>query len=315
MKERASRAKGAYVPVGTECVTEPFVGCLDFYYARNAGLNPDMENFPYVRDLSWLPDGRMEVVPLFPFVYHEHGPTAIQGIYPVEPWSIAEAESFFAWAAARSVLWGGIIVTGTAPASAPPAAREGYLRGLAAARVGFAREFLAYGRMQAPPPLDCEMLDVDHGLSQDGWLRKIRFPAGRTQPPIPPPPDSHSQKGAPKELSVEKWATDLLATPFAVPRNKTLKVPSVLCQPYTLGADRLGILVVNISTQERSLRLPIDPASYGLAPGTYELSKEGPGGRVALGTLDPRKDLDLKLEGAETVLVTARRGGSSGSRP
>ena len=73
------------MPVGTECVTEPFVGCLDFYYARNAGFNPDMETFPYVRDLTWLPDGRMEIVPLFPFVYHEHGPVAIQGIYPVAP--------------------------------------------------------------------------------------------------------------------------------------------------------------------------------------------------------------------------------------
>ena len=37
-RRRASKAKGSYVPVGTECVSEPFVGCLDLYYARNAGL-------------------------------------------------------------------------------------------------------------------------------------------------------------------------------------------------------------------------------------------------------------------------------------
>ena len=66
--------------LGTECVSEPFVGCLDLAYVRNAGFNPDMETYTYVRDLTWRPDGRMEVVPLFPYVYHEHGPVAIQGI-------------------------------------------------------------------------------------------------------------------------------------------------------------------------------------------------------------------------------------------
>jgi hypothetical protein len=35
-QHRVSRIKGSYVLVGTECVREPFVGCLDFCYARNA---------------------------------------------------------------------------------------------------------------------------------------------------------------------------------------------------------------------------------------------------------------------------------------
>jgi hypothetical protein len=76
-----------------------------------------MGTFPYVRDLTWLPDGKMEILPLFPFVYHEHGPVAVQGIDPVEPWGIAEAADSFTWAEARVVLWSGLIVTSPAPSA------------------------------------------------------------------------------------------------------------------------------------------------------------------------------------------------------
>jgi hypothetical protein len=299
-RRRATRARGAYVPVGTECASEPFVGCLDLYFARNAGLNPDMEVFPYVREKTWLPDGQMEIVPLFPFVYHEHGPVALQGIYPEYPWNVREAEDFYTWAEARTVLWGGLIIAFPEASGAGPAeGRVRFLRSLAAARTGFARELLAYGRMVRPPAIACGTLEIDHGLAEGGWLRKVR--AGRAKPEPPADPKS-------KDLSVEEWAKGLLALPSALPASRTLKVPSVLSQAYTLGDDRLGILLVNLrAASEETVRLPADPVACGLRPGAYELWQAGPSGRKSLGKFTDRSEVELRLPPREVILLESVR--------
>jgi hypothetical protein len=307
---RASRARDAYVPVGTECVSEPFIGCLDFYYARNAGFNPDMETFPYVRDLSWLPDGRMEIVPLFPFVYHEHGPVAVQGIYPVDPWVVPEAEPFFSWAEARTVLWGGLIVTFPVPTHpAPSEARTRYLRSLVAARTGFAREFLAYGRMQRSPDITCGTLTVEHGLAAGGWLRRIRFPREKLASQKPASKREQNEAHS-KELSVEQWASGLVSIPFATPRRATLSVPAVLCQAYTLGEDRLGLLLVNLrSNGEEVIGLRVDPAVYGLPSGSYALSEDRAAAHRSLGVISSSHRVELRLAPRDVVMVRATRAG------
>ena len=308
---RASRTRAAYVPIGTECVSEPFVGCLDFYYARNAGLNPDMELFPYVRELTWLPDNRMEIVPLFPFVYHEHGPVAIQGIYPVSPWVNAEAEGFFAWAEARTILWGGLIVTFPVPPRPVPSEAQGnFLRNLVAARTDYARDFLAYGQMQRPPLFACGTVEINHGLAQGGWFRKLRFPRemseGRNAPPVLQGRDHGDDHS--RELSVEKWASGLMAIPVAKAHNPIMKVPSVLSQAYTLKGNRLGILLVNLQhDSEELVRLPLDPRVYHLAPGTYEMRQDRAGASRVLGVFSGRQDVQLKLAPKDVVLVTATR--------
>ena len=47
---------------------------------------------------------------------------------------------------------------------------------------------------------------------------------------------------------------------------------SIACQAYTLGDDRLGILLVNLrSDLDETVHLPVDPAAYGNL-GTDELS-------------------------------------------
>jgi len=310
-QRRASRTRGAYVPIGTECISEPFVGCLDLYYARNAGLSLDMETFPYVRDLTWLPDGRMEIVPLFPFVYHEHGPAAVQGIYPVYPWGLSEAEDYFAWAEARTVLWGGLIVSfplGGGPAVADGRAR--FLRSLVAARTDFARDFLAYGRMQRPPAVRCGRIAIDHGLSEGGWLRRIRY--AQPNPELQALPSSvhpsAPEKDRSKDLAVEEWAKGMLAIPATPAPSRTLWTPSVLCQAYTLGDDRLGILLVNLrADSEELVRLPVEPASCGLPAGTYELRQAGAAGRGRVGEFSGRHEMELKLPPRVVVLVAATR--------
>jgi hypothetical protein len=310
-QRRASQARGAYVPIGTECVSEPFVGCLDLYYARNAGFNLDMEVFPYVRDLTWLPDGRMEIVPLFPFIYQEYGPLAVQGIYCLYPWGLSEAEDYFTWAEARTILWGGLIVSfPLARGPEPSQSRVRFVRNLVGARTSIARDYLAYGRMQRPPVLQCRSMDIDHGLAEGGWLRKIRYGSTKGEPgfiPSPPTKPGKDQDRA-KELSVEKWAQGLLAIPARPARQRTLRVPSVLCQAFTLGKDRLGILLVNLHANlEERVRLPIDPTSHELPAGTYELRRVGIAGQHRLGAISSPQGVELDLPPRETVLIEATR--------
>ena len=309
-QRRASRERGGYVPVGTECVSEPFVGCLDLYYARNAGFNPDMEVGPYVRQLTWLPDGRMEVVPLFEFVYHEYGPVAIQGVYPVYPWNVAEADDFFTWAEARAVLWGGLLVTfPVAPGPAPSEARTRFIRDLVAARTGFAREFLAYGRMQRSPAIECGTLSINHGLAKDGWLRRIRFPERRAEPAEAAPAASrpsdarHGSDG----LSVEEWATGLLGSPIAVANEAVMHVPAVMSQAFTLGDGQVGILLVNLRPdRDEAVRVPIDIASCGLRAGTYELQQITAADRRNLGSFRDHREIEVRLPPRDVVLLAAK---------
>jgi hypothetical protein len=308
-RRRASRVKGAYVPVGTECISEPFVGCIDLYYARNAGLSLDMETSPYVKRLTWLPDGRMEIVPLFPFVYHEYGPIAVQGIYSVYPWNAPQGEDFFTWAEARTALWGGLIVTfPLGPHAAPSDSRTRFLRSLAAARTNFARDFLAYGRMQTPPAIGCGTIDIDHGLADGGWLRKIRY--AKASPDLSAigwpseEPIRDQRRGG--ELSVEQWASAMLAVPATPAHNRTLKVPAVACQAYTLPDNRLGILLISLRPDSHeSVSLPINPASYGLPAGSYELRQTDAAGQRSLGVISGSGEIELKLPPRTVVLVEA----------
>lgn len=313
-RQRASKVKGRYVPVGTEVVSEPFVGCLDLYFPRNAGFCPDMEVLPYVRQLTWLPDGRMEIVPLFPFVYHEYGPIAVQGVHPIYPWGVIEAEDFFTWAETRTFLWGGLITTfQLMSGSVLTDERVRFLRSLVSARTDFARDFLAYGRMQRPPSIECGTVDINHGLAEGGWLRKIRFSKeARTLASTVPFSDQRAgDKDRSKELSVEQWVQDLLALEAAPANNPTIKVPAVACQAYTLGKDRLGILLVNLLRDSKeSVRLTVDPIAVGLARGEYELLQATAGGKSGLGKFRDRREIELALPPRDVVLLAAKRTGN-----
>ncbi len=310
-QQRASSCKGEYVPNGTECVSEPFVDCLDLYYARNAGFGPDMELGNYVRRLTWLPDGQMEAIPLFPFIYHQYGPIAVQGIYPIPPWNAGDSALFLAWAEARAVLWGGLITTFPLTAADTPADhRAAWLRNLVAARTDFAREFLAYGCMQRPPHIECDTIQVDHGLGEEGWLRKARFGSSATdlqQALSLPDQQPGDQKNA-DGISVEVWAKSMLVLPATPAKSRTMQVPAVLGQAFTLGDDRLGILLAHLqSARPAEIRCTIDPVACGLPPGTYSLTRINGEGQTSLAAFIDRSDVSLSLDPSAVVLLVATR--------
>ncbi|HVU79226.1 MAG TPA: DUF6259 domain-containing protein [Gaiellaceae bacterium] len=155
---------------GTEMINEVFVDRLDFYQAR-AEASP-VSSFEADRYRDWVKDGSVEKVPLFAYVYHEHGPVRLDG------WAKLSRETgeLFYWVGARVLAWGGLFelnyefsplenVDGVAEPLDEHYAllpdhrydvdpeKAAFVRELAAARTGPANRYLAYGTMLPPLPI------------------------------------------------------------------------------------------------------------------------------------------------------------------
>jgi hypothetical protein len=163
---------------GTELVNEVFLDRLDFYQAR-AEASP-ASSFEADRFRDWVKSGRVEKVPLFAFVYHEYGPVRLDG------WAKLSREQgdLFYWIAARVVAWGGLLelnyefsplelLDGTPEPldehyyALPDHRYEvdtekaAFVAELAAARIGWANPYLAYGTMLPPLPIEAGTIELD----------------------------------------------------------------------------------------------------------------------------------------------------------
>lgn len=179
-----------------------------------------------------------------------------------------------------------------------------------AARTNFARDYLAYGRMQPPPAIRCGTINIDHGLAEGGWLRRIRFAKPNSVLSafgLSAENPSRGQDGT-GELSVQQWIKSMLASPATPAQRRTLTVPSVMSQAYTLADDRLGIVLVNLRPNaEETVSLPVDPVAYGLLAGSYELWQTGLAEQRPLGVFPRLREIKLRLPPRAVVLVEARR--------
>lgn len=304
MQATVSQRRGRYIPIGTECVSEPFLDSLDLCYVRTAGLDPWMECLPYARSLTWLPDAQMETVPLWEFVYHEYGPLGMQGIYATDHWPVREGDDYWCWAEARTTLQGQVVVTDPLrPGVEVPAERIRFLRNMTATRTGFGRDYLAFGRMQRPPQVARSMVAIDHGLGGQGWLRQriVRTPpAQRTESSTTQTPKG--QRGT----SVEDWIAEMMNLPATVASTSALRVPQVLVQAYTLD-HRLGIFLINLHRVDAvRVRVPVRPSQYGLPESKYSVGVVRMSGRKEAGTVTDRLELEVELPPREFVLVEAR---------
>jgi hypothetical protein len=163
---------------GTELVNEVFTDRLDFYQAR-AEASPAAA-FEADRFRSWVKERRVEKVPLHAYVYHEYGPVRMDG------WAKLSREQgdLFYWIAARVLAWGGLFELNyefspleTLDGVAEPldehyytlpdrrfeidSDKASFVGELAAARVGPANPYLAYGAMLPPLDIDCPTVDLD----------------------------------------------------------------------------------------------------------------------------------------------------------
>jgi hypothetical protein len=182
-KAAAKANGGRYVPSGTEVFIENHIPYLDFAQCRaGGGVQGDMEG---EWTLGWQKSGRAERVALFTYVYHEYGPVKLDGWAKLSP----EFGDLFYWIAANVALEGGLleldyefsslelfpgmqgptyqlayhhrILTDKNPKTVDPA-KPAFIREIALARTGFAKDFLCYGRMTRPleyvePPKEIEL--------------------------------------------------------------------------------------------------------------------------------------------------------------
>lgn len=162
---------GKSIPLGTEMISEIYLQWLDFYQARAwAQPSSTLETWPF-RDQ--MRSGRMEMIPLFDFVYHEYGAVRMDG------WGklVRETGDLFYHIAAKVYLWGGLYeinheyspmeeLDGAENSGqehyfcfdpqhcAYDQSRAEYVRRFAKMRMGIANRYLAYGRMVRQPAID-----------------------------------------------------------------------------------------------------------------------------------------------------------------
>jgi hypothetical protein len=170
-EEATAAAGGTYIPLGTELVVENLVGEVDFAQCRaGAGVQATMEGEEFI---VWQKNRRAVKIPMFAYVYHEYGPVLMDGWAQVSH----EFGDIFYEIAARVALEGGLLQLNYE--FAPPELFEGmegptyqlgytnklveiekarradpaklrFIREVAVARTGYARDYLAYGRMVEP---------------------------------------------------------------------------------------------------------------------------------------------------------------------
>jgi hypothetical protein len=180
-KAAAGHAKESYVPQGAEMVNELFIPNFDFYQAR-AVASP-LSCFEADFFVDWIKARHAEKIPLFEYVYHEYGPVRLDGWAKLAP----EAGELFYWVAARVALWGGLLelnyefspletLDGQCEqvaehyadiephAFAVDPAKVEFVREVAAARTGFAKDYLVYGTMARPIAFDTAEVELDYLL-------------------------------------------------------------------------------------------------------------------------------------------------------
>ena len=180
-KQAMDAAAGEYVAQGTEMINEVFIPVVDYYQARAEGSPLSSFEGDFFRD--WIKAGSAEKVPLFTYIYHEYAPVRMDG------WSKLSVEvgDLFYWVASRVALWGGLFeingefsplesLDGLEDRSeehyyqfedrsyAVDPAKAAFVGEVAAARVSFAKDYLVYGTMQRPLPLDVPAVTLDYFL-------------------------------------------------------------------------------------------------------------------------------------------------------
>ena len=198
-RARIMEQQSSYVPVGTEVIIENLISVVDFAQCRaGAGVQATMEGEEFV---EWQKDGRAVKIPMFAYVYHEYGPVLCDGWAKLSP----EYGDVFFEIAARVALEGGLVQLNyefsslelfdgmegstyqlaytnqlfedTQPYRVDPA-KVRFLGEVADARTGFAKDYLAYGRMVAKAPILSAVPPVTLDWNHFNSVHGLRLEAG-----------------------------------------------------------------------------------------------------------------------------------------
>lgn len=197
--EAQAATDGEFLPIGTEVVIENLIGVLDYAQCRaGAGVQATMEGEEWV---EWQKKGRAHKIPMWSYVYHEYGPVLFDG------WAKLSERygDIFYDIAARVALEGGLLQLNyefsplelfpgmegssyqlvytnqvhedTDPPHVDPAKVE-FIREIAEARTGFAKDYLAYGRMIPDAPIEGEVPAIDLDWDHFNSVHRLRLERG-----------------------------------------------------------------------------------------------------------------------------------------
>ncbi len=290
-----SEAAGRYIPIGVELMHEGLIDSYDYYQARSSGGFMGFLEGGYYRGEKI--SGMVEAAPIFGYIYHDYAPVAMDGCGKVSE----KIGDIFYWMAARTLLWGelfqlnceyspserfpGMTKVGQIhfhrpydwldvdhPVNSPVDPKKGeFLREMHEARTGFAKDFLAYGRMLPPIDLDCGKVALDYNYYQNlGW------------------------GGKPNSLQYAD-------------QKGTWDAPRVLHAAWKFE-DRLGLLFVNLGEEEYTAEIDLGLSryeKYGLEFGAdVEIKRYGTNGTDE--TYENIGDsLELSLPSRKIVLLEA----------
>ncbi len=294
--------KGAFVPRGTELISELYLDRFDFYQARaQAGPLTMLEGDKFREAVK---AGWAAKIPLFDFVYHDHGPVRLDGNLKLA----SELGGTFFWVAATVVLEGGLPelnyelsalerlpgMTGrtwfetyrntfdcgdTTPYAAE-AGRASFLRELADLRRRRGPEFLAWGRMRRAPALTSAPAPVTMNYRlYNTFNRAFTCDLGVEQGP------EFFQTGT---FTMPSVVTSAFSAPVAAPPG----------DPPRRTTESVGIALAEVGNASRSVGIVLDPSRQGVPMLNFRATLRRRGGDA---------DLGVRQAGAtETVAIGAR---------
>jgi hypothetical protein len=259
---------GAYVPRGTEMMSELYLDRFDFYQAR-AGAGPltmlEGDHFRQGEIAGWA-----EKIPLFDYVYHDYAPVRLDGNLKLA----SQLGALFFWVAGRVVLWGGLpelnyelsalerlpgmsgatwfetyrpdydCRDGTPYSAASD--RATFLQELSDLRMRRGPDFLAYGRMRRGPQFSSSIPQVplDWHL-YNTFARNFSCVGGV---------ESGSEYHSHGNLTVPAVLGTGWSAPFAPPSNASPRRPP----------EKVGLTLAEVGGASRTVDLVVDPARQGV---------------------------------------------------
>ena len=299
--------KGAFVPRGTELISEPYLDRFDFYQARaQAGPLTMLEGDTFREAVK---AGWAEKIPLFEFVYHDVGPVRLDGNLKLA----SELGGTFFWVAAKVVLDGGLPelnyelsalerlpgMTGrtwfetyrntfdcgdTTPYAAE-AGRAAFLRELTDLRTRRGPEFLAWGRMRRAPALASPPASVTMNYRlYNTFHRAFTCDLGVEEGP------EYFQTGT---YTMPSVVTSAFSAPAAPPPGDPPRRP----------AEAVGIAMAEVSNVPRTVGVVLDPSRQGVPMLNFRATLRRRGGDTDLGVKQAGATETVAIGGREALLL------------
>jgi hypothetical protein len=304
-RDELHQMAGRSIASGTELLSEFYLRDFGLYQAR-AGASV-MSMLEGDEHRAGKKGGWKEKVRLFAYLYHDLGPVALDGnLKAASPYG-----EIYWWIAARVIAWGGLPelnyelsalekfpgmndfftwyetykatyhVIDDSPYTAV-AERGAFLSRLGRARVGFARRYLAYGRMTRAP----RVLSGPAAVSVD-WRLYNTF-----------------QRATDTSSGVERGDEFLETGTFSVDR--------IVRSGWNDESRSLGLFFVNVRSTPAVVTVEVDPDRHGLPFLNYALARVEETGRQELVVFSGVRSLDLSLPSRLPVLLEATPAACTG---